>query len=70
MEGLYCFEQMLALNPNDAQANYFRGRALSCLGRHVEAVIAYDRSLALDPARVPARLCRADAVANLKIAVN
>jgi len=65
-EGLTCFDELLAIDPGNAQAHCFRGRALSCLGRHAEAVIAYDRSLGIEPDRAAASDHRAVALASLK----
>jgi hypothetical protein len=50
--GLECFEQTLLFDPNDARAHDYRGRALYCLGRHAESVVAYERCLELAPDRL------------------
>jgi hypothetical protein len=69
-EGLYCFQQLVALNPGDAQAQYYCGRALHSLGRHADAVMAYDRSLRLDPNCSTARACRVTALDALRVTAN
>jgi TolB-like protein/Flp pilus assembly protein TadD len=43
------FKRALVLNPNYAEGHYRYGLALTCLGRHEEALAEYKRALELDP---------------------
>jgi tetratricopeptide (TPR) repeat protein len=44
----------VALAPVFGESHYNRGGALRALGQHADAVAAFDRALAIDPAYVPA----------------
>jgi protein O-GlcNAc transferase len=48
-EALACFDQALAVKPDDAEAHFHRGASLRQLGRHAEALASYDRALTLKP---------------------
>jgi tetratricopeptide (TPR) repeat protein len=43
------FDKAVQANPNDAKAHFFRGNALSALGRKEEAIAAFDRAISLAP---------------------
>jgi tetratricopeptide (TPR) repeat protein len=43
------FDKAAQANPNDAKAHFFRGNALSALGRKEEAILAFDRAISLAP---------------------
>ena len=47
-DAMACYENALALDPQNAQACYRKGLCLAALGRLEEAVAEYDRALALD----------------------
>jgi tetratricopeptide (TPR) repeat protein len=49
------FDQTLALRPENIQALYLRGVALSKLNRYEEAIAAYDQTLALQPKALKAK---------------
>jgi tetratricopeptide (TPR) repeat protein len=48
-EALECFENALALNPNDPNILNKKGVALRSLGRHDEAIECFNRSLEILP---------------------
>jgi len=48
-QALACFQQILKLKPNDADAWFYKGWALGRLGRHKEAVTAYEKVTKLLP---------------------
>lgn len=53
---LVCFEEALALDPNNLDALVKRGTALERLGRMDEAIRSYDRAIALDQSLTTAYL--------------
>jgi predicted TPR repeat methyltransferase len=58
-EALPLLDQVLTLQPTDAEAWGHRGTSLAALGRAEEAVAAFDRALTLEPGSTPARFQRA-----------
>ncbi len=48
-DALSCFERACEQRPDDVEAQFCRASALASLGRTVEAVVAYERVLELDP---------------------
>ena len=48
-EALACFDQAVALNPDDASAWNNRGIILGELGRYSEALACFDKAVALNP---------------------
>ncbi len=48
-EALVAYEQVIRLDPNDADAYYNKGNVLSELGRPQEALVAYEQVIRLDP---------------------
>ena len=49
MKLIECFDEALAIDPNDALAWYNKGTFLSGLGKYSEAIECYDRALAINP---------------------
>ena len=60
-EALECFEQTLAVDPNDAEAQMDAGDALFALGRNEEADAAYGRGLMADPKLAASRASSSEA---------
>ena len=50
-EALAAFETVLAMRSEDATAHYNRALALKNLGRYVDALASYERTLTLAPGR-------------------
>jgi tetratricopeptide (TPR) repeat protein len=48
-EGLQCFDQVIAIDPNQVNAWYNKGVTLDKLGKIQEALQSFDRAIAIDP---------------------
>lgn len=59
-QALRACDEALASFPDCAEAHDYRGLVLSRLGRHGEAVSAYDRALGIEPDFVPALLDKSE----------
>ena len=55
---LQCFEEALALAPDNAELHVKRGTALERLKRFDEAIVAYDRAITLNRQLTQAYLCK------------
>ena len=55
---LACFDEVIALDPTNADAFVKKGTALEKLGRLDEAIDCYDRAIALDTSMTMAYLCK------------
>lgn len=53
-DALVAADEVLALEPDNAQAWFHRGNALAELGRHPQALAAFEKVCALDPGQAPA----------------
>jgi tetratricopeptide (TPR) repeat protein len=56
--GIECFDQALALAPQDVRSTCERATALSELGQHAQALAGYNQALALDPVYADAHVYR------------
>jgi tetratricopeptide (TPR) repeat protein len=63
---LGCFDQALAIDPQDARAWFDKSIALGGLGRFEEALHCLNRALAIDPANANAWFYKASALAELE----
>jgi hypothetical protein len=52
------YDKVLALDPEDTDAWYYKGNSLMALGRYEEAVLCYDQVLALDPDSLSYDICQ------------
>ena len=48
-EAIQCYDQALAINPDDKEGWNGKGDALDDLGKHEEAIICYDYVLRIHP---------------------
>ena len=48
-EALKAYDEVIRIEPNDAEAWYGRGSALHALGNYDDAINAYDEAIRLDP---------------------
>src|SRR5581483_735532 len=55
------FKKVIAVDPNDAEAQYYLGLAQVDQGKYADAIASFDRSLRLDPTRQEVRAARATA---------
>jgi tetratricopeptide (TPR) repeat protein len=55
---LHCFDEIIALDPANAEAHVKKGAAYEKLGRLDEAIECYDRAIALDRSFTMAYLCK------------
>lgn len=62
-QGLELVRESIRDKPCDA--HFWEGAALSLLGRFGEALVSLDKAIAINPARVEARLCRAETLLGL-----
>ena len=48
-EVMACYDEMIRLNPGDAEAHYNKGILLAALDKHQEAIECYDEAIRLNP---------------------
>jgi len=64
-EALACFDDLIAIKADFAEAHFYRGNVLLGLGRFAEAVASFDEAIAIDPNHVIALCNRGHALHEL-----
>jgi tetratricopeptide (TPR) repeat protein len=64
-DALAAFDKATSLKPDHAEAWFWKGSALSVLGRHEEALAAYEEVLRLEPSNYSAREHKAEVLGKL-----
>jgi tetratricopeptide (TPR) repeat protein len=64
-ESIEYYDKVLAVEPNDFEALYNKGLALTNLGKYNESIKYYDKVLAIDPNQVLASYNKGTALLNL-----
>ncbi|MGD0652613.1 MAG: tetratricopeptide repeat protein [Verrucomicrobiia bacterium] len=63
---LACFDEVIAIDPTNAEAFVKKGTVLEKLGKLDEAIDCYDRAIALDTSMTMAYLCKGGAFNRLE----